>query len=119
MRRGPAVLRITAAVAWGVTTVGAFTGFDSNPRTFSALDFRIWVCMLSISLVASLAALQDQIAAKACRLYVAMTKASVSSPPCQGPPSGPMRIPDAAPLRVVQLPTPRHARDASPRRARA
>lgn len=90
MRHGPALLRTSAALLWIITLVTAITGFDDDPRQFSAFDFRLWLCVLALSILASLAAFQQAIAAKAARLYTEMTKAAVTRPPYGDPPSGPM-----------------------------
>lgn len=90
MRRGPAVLRVIAAAAWGVTAVTAVTGFDGDPRVFSALDERIWLCVLAAAIVSSLAALQQEMAGKAARVVTAVTRTAITRPPCDGPPTGPI-----------------------------
>ena len=83
----PALLQTLAVTAWIITAVGTFTGFDDHRGPFDPLDKRIWLCMLAISVLASLTALQDRIAGKAARLYAETTRAAVTRPPAGAPTS--------------------------------
>lgn len=112
MRIWPGFIRMTAALSWGVTVITAFTGFDGDPD-FSPLDERLWFCALGISLLSTLAALQNRIAGKAARLYVAATKAAVTRPPGGGPPSGPLMKLVTGPMKILPHPGRQHGQHAA------
>ena len=106
------LLQTLAAVSWTTTIVGTFTGFDDDPRTFSALDFRIWLCVLSAALLSSVAVM----AGYAARTYTAVTKAAVTRPyaaPASGP-TGPLaRLVTTGPLaKLAFLPGTHHGQHA-------
>ena len=112
MRHGSTLLTISAAVLWGTTLVTAVTGFDGNPRVFSAFDFRMWLCTLSLAIITTLIACQQSMAGKAARLYTAMTKAAVTRPPYAEPATGLMeRLVTTGPLaRILPLQSTHHGR---------
>jgi hypothetical protein len=78
------LLQTLAALAWGATAIGTFTGYDDNWHDYSALDWRIWFCMLGVAVASTLALKMTH----ASRAYVAMTKAAVTRPLYGVPDSG-------------------------------
>jgi hypothetical protein len=94
-----AVLRATAVITWG----GAIG------LTFTSGHERLFRCVLDAAIVTSLAALEYGMVAKAARLYTAMTKASVTRPPYQEPPSGPPSGPMAKLVSLQDARPGRHA----------
>lgn len=71
----PAVLKVTASVAWGATVIGMFTGFDGH-RAFTALDRRIWTCVLSVAILTSLPLLLGaEVSGRIDRAYTSMARA--------------------------------------------
>jgi hypothetical protein len=113
----PALLQTLAVVSWIVTLIGAFTGFDGDLRHYSDLDERVWLCMLGVSCVTTLAAVvawmasrQAELATEAARVYVAATKAAVTRPNGAAQPSGPLAKLATGPLaKLLPLPHGRHA----------
>jgi hypothetical protein len=84
LRHASKLLQTLAALAWGATIIGTFTGYDDNLREYSALDWRIWFCMLGVAVASTLALKMTH----ASRAYVAMTKAAISRPLYGVPDSG-------------------------------
>jgi hypothetical protein len=107
-----AVLRVAPGIAWGVTIAGAFTGFDDDPHTFSAIDERVWLISLAVSLMFTMGALLDHTAARNGKVYAAAMRAGISRP-YDGRPSRATTGPLA---QLVALPDRRHERHATPRR---
>ena len=107
------LLQTLAAVSWTATIVGTFTGFDDDPRTFSAVDFRVWLLALSAAILSTVAVM----AGYAARTYTAVTKAAVTRPLDAARPSGPTgplaRLVTTGPLaKLVALPGTHHGQHA-------
>ena len=84
------LLQTLAALAWGATIMGAFTGYDGDLRHYSGLDERLWFTMLGIAVVSSLPVVfGTQLADRIDRAFLAMHKAVVTRPRDAGPPSVP------------------------------
>lgn len=78
-----AALRAAAVISWG----GAIG------MSFTDTDLRLWACSLSAAVVSSIGSMQQLMAAKAARLYTAMTRAAITRPPYhEDPPSGPFPV---------------------------
>jgi uncharacterized membrane protein len=89
------LLQTLAVTSWVAVTIGTFDGYDNDRRTFSQVDFRIWLFALSVAILTTLAVMIDQ----AARTYREVTKAAVTRPPYAGPPSGPLaRLVTTGPL---------------------
>ena len=84
MRR-PSLLQTTAAVSWTAAITGAFTGYDDNTSTFSAVDERIWIAVLAVAVVSSILATQQAMAAKAARTYAAVNVTAATRPRADQP----------------------------------
>jgi hypothetical protein len=70
------LLQTLAVTSWVAVAVGTFTGFDDDPRVFSALDFRIWLGLLAAALTLTHAAL----AGKGRKVNAALTQAVLTRP---------------------------------------
>ena len=82
------LLQTLAALAWGAMIIGTWTGYDDNWHVYSALDERIWFCMLGVAVASTTAAA----ILHAGRLYTAMTKAAVTRPLGVVPQPGQMEL---------------------------
>ena len=95
------LLQTLAALAWGATVIGTFTGYDDDIRHYSALDWRIWLAMLAVAVGSSLGAMMTH----GGRLYAAMTKAAVTRPLYGVPDSGQELATGTGPMaQLVPLP---------------
>ena len=95
------LLQTLAALAWGATVIGTFTGYDDDIRHYSALDWRIWLAMLAVAVASTTAAA----ILYAARLYTAMTKAAVTRPLYGVPDSGQELATGTGPMaQLVPLP---------------
>ena len=103
VRFRPGVLRVTAAVFWGATVIGMFTGFD-NHRAWTELDTRIWLCVLGGALLSSWAAVQHYLIDRASRAASAMTRAALTRPFDRD--TGPLARITGPMARLSQLPGP-------------
>ena len=112
MQHGCAALRGIAAGAWVVTIASAFTGFDLD-GDFDALDLRIWLAVLAIAIVTSLAAMQAAMVTASVKLYSAVKVTAATRPPADGPPTGPLPA-----VRSIE-PYTQRGRHATPARRRA
>jgi hypothetical protein len=70
------LLQTAAVLSWVTVIVGTFTGFDDDPHTFSELDFRIWLGVLSAALSFTLLAAVD----KRVKVQQALTNAVLTRP---------------------------------------
>lgn len=73
------LLQTMAAGLWGTTLITAFTGWDDRPE-FTALDGRLWLCTLGITLISTWAVLQRQIVARFSRSNQALANAVLTRP---------------------------------------
>ena len=77
MRYRPALLQTTAAILWLTTIITAFTGYDHDLRTFSALDGRIWRIVAGAAMIVTLCALmQATVTMRIDRMFLAMFRAT-------------------------------------------
>ena len=96
------LLQGLAATAWVAVIVGTFTGYDADPRTFSALDFRIWLCALAVALAATIAL----VTGKRVKVHEALTQAVLTRPLTRfdtGPQVPVIRQQPAAPPRLAAV----------------
>lgn len=90
----PALLQTLAAVAWGTTIIGAFTGYDDRPG-FSDLDGRMWIINAAIACIITLVGLlSSQVARRVDTAYAAMARSFITRP-AEPRNTGPLPLIDA------------------------
>ena len=108
MRHGSVLLQTSAVLSWGMTITADALNADD----------RVWLPLFGAAMVASMAALMDQMERRSARAYAAAMQAGISRPPYAGPPSGPLaKLVTTGPLaKLVPFPGNGSGRHATPRR---